>query len=159
MKLFGAVFWAVILIVIGIVIILNQTFDWSVSVFAIVFGVILIFLGISVLTRPTNTGINGVFANGSIQSLNKNDNSFIFSNVTVTLDGYEDDNLEVNSIFSNVKIHTNGKSVIVKSSGAFSSTVFPDRSVLSFGDRMYERDGENTIHIKTSCVFGSITIE
>ena len=39
MKIFNAIFWAVILIIIGLTIILNQMFDWHLNIFAIVFGV------------------------------------------------------------------------------------------------------------------------
>ncbi len=159
MRIFGAVFWAVILIVIGVVIILNQTFDWHISVFAIVIGIILIFSGIAIITRPANTGINGVFANGEIKSIKSGENSYVFSNVILDLNDIADDNIEINCIFSSVKLHTSGKSVKIKANGVFSNTAFPDGSNLAFGDRTYERDGANTVNIETNCVFGSLIID
>lgn len=159
MKIFGAVFWAVVLIVIGVVIILNQTFDWHINVFSIVIGIILIFGGISIITRPSNNGINGVFASGNEKSINSGDNSYVFSSITLNLDDNQYDKIEINSIFSSVKLITNGKSVKIKSNGVFSSTLFPDKSSLAFGERTYERDGEDKIFIETNCVFGSIIIE
>ena len=159
MRIFGAVFWAVILIVIGIVIILNQVFDWNLNVFAIIFGVILIFVGISLVTGPSKTGVNGVFAGGQVRNVKEGDNSFVFSGVELDLADTQYDNIEINSIFSSVKVHTSGRSVKIESNGAFSNTVFPDNTSLAFGERVYERDGENTIHVKTNCVFGTIVID
>ncbi len=159
MKIFTPIFWAIILIIIGLVIILNQAFGWNVKIFPIVFGIIVISIGISIIAGPRNQGAN-IFTGGSGVSIQAGDNNYIFSSATISLDdlSYEKD-IEVNSIFSSVKILTNGKSVRIKSNGAFSQTVFPDGSSLSFGDRTYERDGENTVYITTNCVFGSIEIE
>ena len=159
MKLFGAVFWAVVLIVMGVVIILNQTFGWHINVFAIVFGIFLIFFGISIITRPAQTGINGMFANGKISSIQKGDNSYIFSNITLDLSDFDQEKIEINCVFSSVKLHTSGKSVQIKSTSAFASTVFPDGSNVIFGERVYERDGENKIIIETNCVFSSLYID
>jgi len=159
MRIFGAVFWAIILIVIGIVIILNQVFDWNISVFPIVLGVILIFVGVSIVTGPSKTGVNGVFAGGEVRNIKDGDNSYVFSSVTLDLANTDYDNIEINSIFSSVTVHTSGKSVVIEANGVFSSTIFPDNTTLAFGERVYERDGENTVHIKTNCVFGSIVID
>ena len=159
MRIFGAVFWAVVLIAVGVVIILKQVFGWQISIFTIVFGIILIFAGISIITGPSNTGIGGVFAGGEVKSIKRGDNSFIFSGVTLDLKDTQEDEIEINSIFSSVKLHTSGRSVKIESNGAFSNTVFPDKTSLTFGERVYERDGEKTIHIKTNCVFGSIVID
>lgn len=159
MKIFGAVFWAIILIVIGIIIILNQTFDWHINIFSIVFGIVLIFIGIAIIMRPSHSGINGMFANGKIKNIKSGENSYIFSSITLNLNDINSNEIEINSVFSNIKLNTAGKSVRIKSSGVFSSTIFPDKTSVSFGDRIYERDGENTIYIETNCVFGSIVIE
>ena len=159
MRIFSSIFWAIILIVIGIIVILNQAFGWNISVFAIVIGVVLIFLGISIISGPSHTNSNGVFLGGSQKSVNSGDNNYFFSSVSISLDDLAyDKEIEINSIFSSVDLDTQGKSVKIKSSGAFSNTVFPDSSSLTFGDRVYERDGENTIEIETNCVFGSIVI-
>ncbi len=160
MKIFTPVFWAVILIVIGLVIIFNQAFGWNIKIFPIVFGLIIISIGISIIAGPSRKDSTNIFSGSTVTSIHTGDNNYIFSSATVSLDDttYEKD-IEVNSIFSSVKINTNGKSVKIKSSGAFSQTVFPDGSSLSFGDRIYERDGDNTVYIETNCVFGSIEIE
>lgn len=159
MRIFGAVFWAILLIVIGVIIILNQTFGWHISIFPIVIGIVLIFIGISIITGPTKNGINGVFANHNLKSINNGDNSYVFSSVTLSLDDVIYDKVEINSIFSSVKLLTNGKSVKIESNGVFSSTQFPDKSSLAFGERVYERNGKDKIFIETNCVFGSIEIE
>jgi hypothetical protein len=100
-----------------------------------------------------------MFAGGVSRSVKSGDNNYIFSSAQISLDDGDYDSIEINSIFSSVTLHTNGKSVRIESTGAFSQTVFPDNSALNFGDRVYERDGDDTILIKTNCVFGSIIID
>lgn len=159
MKIFGSLFWAVILVVIGVLIILKETFGWHISIFSIVFAVILILLGIAILTKPSGSGFNRVFANGRVQKIKNGEASYIFSNVTVDLSECDSDNIEINSIFSSVRVLTQGRSVRISASGAFSNTVLPDKTNLSFGERVYERDGLNRTNIETSCVFGEMIIE
>ena len=122
MRIFGAVFWAVVLIVIGVVIILNQAFDWHISIFAIVIGVVLIFAGVSIITGPSHNGINGVFAGGEVKNIKSGENNYVFSGVTLDLGDTQEREIEINSVFSSVKLHTSGKSVKIESSGVFSST-------------------------------------
>ena len=159
MRIFGAIFWAVLLIVIGVVIILNQVFDWNISVFTIVIGVVFVFLGISIITGPSRSSQGTIFAGGVSRPVKSGDNNYIFSSAEISLDDASYDNIEINSVFSGVTLHTNGKSVKIKATGVFSQTVFPDNSALSFGDRVYERDGDDTIYIQTNCVFGSLHID
>jgi hypothetical protein len=159
MKVFGSLFWAIILVLVGVLIILKESFGWQISIFSIVFAVILILLGIAILTKPSGSGFNKVFANGKVQKLKNGEASYIFSNVTVDLSECDSNKVEINCIFSNVRVLTGGRSVRVTASGAFSSTILPDNTTLSFGDRVYERDGLNQINIETSCVFGEMIIE
>lgn len=159
MRIFGAVFWAIILIVIGVFVILKQVFNWDISIFPIIIGVILVYVGITIIAGPPKNQQNNIFAGGQVTSLKSGDNNYIFSSVILDMDDVQYENVEINSIFSSVKLLTNGKSVKIESTGVFSQTLFPDKSSLSFGDRVYERDGANTVNIETNCVFGSIIIE
>jgi len=158
MRPFGAVFWAILLILGGALLLLKHVLRWNVNVFGIIFGVFLLLLGICIITGWNKRANDDIFMGGGVQSV-ADEASYVFSNVTVDLDNAQQE-VEINSIFSNVRVNVGNHRVKIKGSGAFCSIRMPDGGTVTFGERTYYGDGEGPeIEIEANCVFGSIVFD
>ncbi len=161
MKLFGPLFWAIMLILAGGLLLLNHLFNWNIRVFGVLLGVFFVLLGISFITGPRffYRGEEGIFMSGRVVPNNKNEANCIFSSATVDLDDYDEDELEVNSVFASTILDTHGRALKIKGTCVFGTLRLPDGSSIVFGDRTYVQEGEGEpVEIEANCVFGSLII-
>jgi hypothetical protein len=170
MKLFGNLFWGLLLIVIGAGLLLKHFFNIDIPLGSIIFGLVLIYLGLVIaFGKPVrNIDNNAIFQNSNIQSSNgRNEYNMVFSNSTVDLSSINvSDNLitaKVNAVFSRgVIIIDSMKPMVVKANSAFASAGFPDGNSISFGEYTYRsknyREREPYIEVKADVVFGRLDI-
>lgn len=163
MKIFGPLFWAIMLILAGGLMLLKHIFNWQINVFGVLVGVFFVLLGISFITGPRfmhRGAEQGIFMNGKIVANDKNEANCIFSNATVDIDSFDDDKeIEINSIFGSTIFDTHGRSVKIEGTCAFGTLRFPDGSTVAFGDRTYVQEGEGEqVKIEANSVFGSLII-
>lgn len=160
MKVFSSVFWAVMLILAGVLVLVNHLFNLDIKVFGVLFGVFVILLGISIITG--NSGYKGdhtvVFSSSNRHVTSEDDVNVIFSSSNVNLDDFEGKSVEVNSIFSSVNLKSS-RPMKIKASCAFGSVQTRDGGMLSFGDRKWDIEGEGEpINVEINCVFGSVKV-
>ncbi|MBN2350441.1 MAG: hypothetical protein JXJ22_16510 [Bacteroidales bacterium] len=174
MKMAPGVFWGIVLVLIGLSIIFRILFD--VSIFRIVFAIILISIGIKVLI-----GHHGFF------NFNEKKNDVFFGEHNYT--EAPKDNAEYNTIFAqtthdfrNVNLENNqtlkvkvntvfGKSIIlvdenmpvkIKAEAVFAGARMPDGNMSSFGSVYYTsesfKDSSNYLYIEADVVFGAVEV-
>jgi predicted membrane protein len=178
MELFSGAFWGILLIVIGILLVIKYVFNIQFPIGRIVFAVILIYAGISLLLgnhghcrhhnwTGSNTENSTAFSNQQFSySPAQNKYSCAFgssildlSDVTLT----EDKTLELSVAFGEFIVKMNRNANFETHSGtAFGSTKTPDGSMNAFGQRTYYSSNFNKSEphfiLRTNVAFGSLKI-
>lgn len=159
MRVFSPIFWAIMLIVGGVLMLVNYIFHLNIRVFGVLFGIFFIMLGISIITNKSTFGNKDmrIFGNGvySVETDGKAD--IIFSEARIDLDDYEGNDVKISCIFSSVNIKSS-RPLNINANCAFGS-VRHDGTTISFGDRNWTSSGEGQeIDVKIDCVFGSVNI-
>lgn len=170
MRLSGDFFWGLLFIVIGVALVTKYVFHFNIPVLRIVFGFILIYLGLSVLFGGSLIRGKGdiIFGSDSIRATDaKDEYNIIFGSGTVDLTdmGTPSTNrrIDVNTIFSSGNIKIRGDvPIVIKVDSAFSASHFPNGTTISFGDYTYKtrgyREREPYILIEADVVFGQFNI-
>lgn len=170
LRLSGEYFVAVILIIMGILLLTRQIFNWNIPVFRIFLGLLIIYVGISILTGgfgfKSDTSI--VFSNQNIPVMDLGkEYSLIFSKCSVDFSRVPPPNgvqkVKVNTIFSDGIITLNPQiPTIVKVNSAFARAEMPDHTSTSFGNNSFRsknfRPDSNYIEIEANVVFGKLII-
>ena len=174
--LLSSIFWGIVLICFGILLVLKHLFDWDIPVGKIIFAVMLILTGIFLFTGKGHL-VNGTWKHHS----GDRETSVVFGNITFDKTDIKSEynvvfgrgvldltevpessiprNIDINIIFADGEILVPGKlPVVIKSDTAFGQTDFPDGSVPGFGEKSYRSQAatetENPIIINVDCVFG-----
>jgi predicted membrane protein len=160
--------WGIFLIVTGIFLMLKHYLNWNVPALRIIFGLFVIFLGISILIGGfgTKEDNNIFFGAGKLKvQSGKTDYNVVFSNGVVDLSTVPDgtDKIEINTVFGESEIILpKDRKVTIKATAAFASTVLPNGSRLSFGDQLYNtgpEDGDaRELYIELNTVFASTKV-
>ncbi len=147
--------------------IIKYQFKLNISLPRIIFGVLFLALGISMLIGgpAVRNRSNMIFSEGSIQvTKHERDYNVVFGNMVVDLTNVPKDelkgNLQINTVFGNALVKLNPEiPTIVKVNSAFGSGNTPDGSTIVFGDHTY-RMGEDdpVLTIEANVVFGKIDI-
>jgi len=163
--LFSGVFWGILLIVLGILVLLK------VFVFRVILALLLIYAGIKILTGGPifKKGKNTImFTDAKIEAANYSEKYNIlfgkgvldFSNISLTNASIK---AEINTIFAagTIKINPALPTEIIVSS-AFSGAKMPDGNVVSFGKYTYKTSNfkpeENHLTIQANIVFAGLQI-
>jgi hypothetical protein len=171
MRLFGNIFWGLILILIGLLYLLKQRYGINLPILRTVLGFVLIYIGICFLTGYAGISLvdksNLIFSSDRIIAKEEvNEYNIIFSNGVIDLRDYmrniKDDpkasnkQIKVNTIFSKgTIILEEGIPYRINTNTAFGATNLPNRSVNGFGDMSYANQGDDSgIKIKVDTVFG-----
>lgn len=168
----SALFWGIVLILVGLSVILRKVLDIRIPVFQIIFGVMLIYLGVKVMTGripgPTEPD-TVIFSERTIkpeENIEK-EYSIIFGkgiidlrNILVSTDKRS---VIVHTIFGSSEIYLPADlSVEVRSSSAFGEAKLPEGSSVFFGERTWKsksaQQSEPILLIKQNVVFGSSKI-
>ncbi len=170
MKVDGGIFWGLLLVVIGILVILKYSLHLNISIFRIVIAIILIYLGISLIIGQwrIRNETNIIFSEGTIrpETLEKAYN-VVFGRGYIDLTGIApsefDKSIKIATVFANTTLRIDPNMPIeIDIDCAFGSTITPDGTSISFGDRIYKTpsatNSQSYLKIKADTVFGVLEI-
>ncbi len=168
--MFSAVFWGVIVVIIGLSIIL-RAFGIKIPVMSIMFGLLFVYIGMSILTcgfgckAKCKAFMNDL--NVLASDAKEGEYSVIFGkgevDLTALLPKEGGETVRVKTIFgeSRIKIDT-AKPVRVRIKAVFASAKTPDGNVISFGEYTYNTDSAKTsksvLNVEVDTVFGGVNI-
>lgn len=168
MRLFGGVFMGIIFLTVGIILLLNSFFNFNISIFKLIIGIIIVLFGVFVLFNGFGfqDSRNIVFREGTIRVSEVQDEyNIVFASGTVDLSKVkiEDEvkKIEVNTIFAEGKVILNPDvPTLIKASSAFGELKLPDRSSAVFGSQEYKigeiSADQGYLEIEASVVFGAL---
>ncbi len=169
--LFREAYWASLLILAGVLLIVRNVFKLDLPVIGIIFPIIIISWGVSILLGPKGNADNDstlLFHNGSVTGVDGNSSyNVIFGKGTYDLRnikvGDKNTRVDIDAIFSSafVRINPNIPMKIIVSA-VFASGKLPDGSVISFGDRTYTTRSYNAdsayVEVYADVFFGDLRI-
>ncbi len=170
--LFSGIFWGLVVVLLGLLIIINAIFGTRIPIFPILFGLFLIWLGIRVITGPSHhkTPQSAIFEEKTIitdSTSGKYD--VVFGKGVIDLTGYKVEEgvkrIEINTIFGSSEIKIDPTMPVkIRASSAFGSARMPDKSMVGFGENTYrtdtlkQTDTKNYLLIDLHVVFGSAEV-
>lgn len=162
--------YGILFTILGILIVARNVFKVNIPVFKIAFGMLFIFIGISLfISEPGESNNNIFFSNKAIQvtDLDKEYN-LIFSRGTIDLSKVSPQNkgqkLKINTIFSDGTIVINPQTpALISTNSAFAITETPDDASISFGKykyltKSYEKE-RNYLQVETKTVFSKLEVK
>lgn len=168
---FSGLFWGAIVVLIGLGIILNGVLGIRIPMVRIIFGLLLIYWGVSLLAGMSFRRTSGATAFNetvvrSSEASGKQD--VLFGKATIDLTGIQlkpgVNRYEVNTVFGASVIRLNPATpakVIVSS--AFGGVRMPDGSNVAFGENTWRsptfKEDSAYLYVKAAVVFGGIEIE
>ncbi len=169
-SLFNAIFWGLVLVIAGILLILNFLFKLNIPVFKILVGLVLIYIGVYIIlgfkgwrVESYNDGKTAVFSDMSIKPEKvENEYNIIFSKGEIDLSGMTNadigKHIDISAIFGSASVKLPADlPVKVRGSAVFGSITLPDKQSLGFGDVNYNSsEGSEAVYIEASAVFGNI---
>ena len=165
---FSGLFWGAIVVLIGITIILNGVLGIRIPIIRIVFGLLLIYWGVSLLVGA-RFGRSGaaVFSDSEVRASSAGKQDVIFGRSVIDLTGIvlkEGVNrYEVNTVFgaSIIKLDR-AMPVKVVASSAFAGVKMPDGGNIAFGETTYRsmslKEDSTYLLVKASVVFGGTEV-
>ena len=163
----SAVFWGLLLILIGGLLILRTAFNLHVPILRTVIGVVLIYFGISFLVGAPYTHLREdnrvAFEQRTVVATPAiDDYTIIFSQGTVDLTQLETGRYEVSTIFSSGTIVLDKETPAeVRVSAAFASTDLPQGRKVVLGETTFTtgpEDAADRLVIDANVVFGSLRV-
>lgn len=169
----AGLFWGIILIVIGLSIIFRVFFD--ISIFRIVFAVVIILVGIKILIGKPKVfyhhGENQViFGEQTFRSKNLDQNEYntIFGKSVYDFRDIKNlepgrNRIEVNTVFGSTEIIIpDSLPVRIKADAAFAAARMPNGNSVAFGTINYNTDNavnaNDYLYIEASVVFGDLKV-
>ncbi len=170
MGFFGGVFWGVVLIVVGLLIVLRYTIGIELPVFRILFGLLVIYAGLRILLGPYMPFHRGVARPGHSVFMSQNysmndsvtEHNTIFGESVIRIPGDVDrlKKREINTIFGSTRLEIpSNMPVEIRCDAAFAGAYFPDETMISFGQYVYRQGGKgDLLLIKTAAIFGRLEV-
>ncbi len=168
----SAVFWGVVIILIGLSIILREVFDIHFPFLRVFFGILLIYWGVKVIAGGFNRswGSNNiVFNEANIDDDGtKKEYNVVFGSSRVDLFKMQmptsDQKLEMNVVFGSGKLIINDSIPMrIEMNAVFGNIQAPDRTKAGFGTSIYTtsayKEGMPCVRLETNAVFGSLQIQ
>ncbi len=176
MRMGMGLFIGVLIILFGLSIIINVIFHTHIPIFKILFGLILIYIGLRFIlgnwfSFPAchwNSG-DAVFNHRTYQGLSgdKNEYNAVFGKAVVDLRGIElkekITRIKVNAVFGGVEVILDKNTPVrIKADVAFGGVQMPENVAGAFGSANYQSknfdENKNYLLIEAASVFGGMTI-
>ena len=168
-SLIDAVFWGVLLIVLGALLIVKRYVPFELPVGRIIVALVFVYLGVRIILRGPTVRDENTVVFGSRTTLagggGSRDYNVIFGSGDVDFTSLAPDNTtrEVNVVFGSGTLRVAPDAPVqIRMSSVFGSVRAPDGATVSFGDRTWTspayREGSPALRIKAAAVFGSLAI-
>lgn len=172
MKMGSGIFWGLLLILIGFIIIIKVVFKVDIPVFRLLFALLFIYIGLRILFGGSwfsGKDNNYLFTEAKINTVTPDDRELkiIFAQGDIDLSGYEPrpgkNKLEISVVFASSTIKLpEGLPVSIKSDVVFGSAKLPAERSAAFGSTRYKSPGydEKTdkLSIELNVVFGAAEV-
>ncbi len=163
MRIFSAVFWAIFLLLSGGALLLRQVWNRSFRVLAVMVGIFIFLMGISLMTTPPSMEPDGAGSEVYMDTgavVLRNDATVTFGQVTVDLTEAEPgETYHIECAFGQAKVLLPADAPLnVKVSVAFGQVEEENGSV-SFGEYTMQWDGEGEpVYVAVECSFGYVSL-
>lgn len=170
----NVVFFGLLLIIAGALMIINYVFKLDIPIFKIILGLFFIYLGVRIAFGSNNWKFHysdqktAVFSDVNVDAAELLDEyAAIFSNATIDLTTLKEDmegkKIEISAVFGSVLIKVKpDQPIVVKGSAVFGSVTTPDKHSTAFGEYTYHSASSSEkkpIYIDATAVFGSVTFK
>ena len=170
------IFWALILILIGVSLIIKVVFNVEFSIFRILFAFFFIYLGIKLfigrdfsIFHDNKDESNVIFSHRTLSDVvNDKEYNVIFGGGKIDLSHFtvpegQEVHIKLNTIFGGTQLYINPEiPTQIESQTVFGGTKMPDGNSAAFGSLRYENDSAKTVkprfYIESNTVFGGIQI-
>jgi predicted membrane protein len=167
----SGLFWGVIVVLIGVSIILNVVLGVKIPLFRVVFGLLLIYWGVSLLAGSrfgARAGNSTIFSDTQVKPVAPaKEYNILFGKGEIDLTGVQlqpgRNRVEINTVFGASVLRLNPDvPVSLEVSAAFSGARLPDGNTISFGDQSWLSPGFKAdtawLEVKASVVFGGMEV-
>lgn len=158
----GYLFWPVILICLGILLLLRAILPFNIPIFKIIIGLLLIWWGVQIIFGGTSwfraPRFNWNSNRSPIVSANGTNTRYenIFSSNSYDLSDMTQGDVKVSNVFGQLRVRL-PHDCIVYYSAAFGQIILPERQSIGFGNGE-QRYGEGGPRIEIECVFGQVEL-
>lgn len=168
--LFSEVYWGSLIILAGVLLIVKNVFHVEIPVMGIIFPIIIITLGISMLTgfKGQSDSQRAIFSESNVTADSSNaEYSVVFGKGVYDLRGVKptDKNvkIEINSVFSSAFVTVDPATPMrIKIESAFAGGNVVNGKVAAFGDNVYRSASFNEnapfVDVQAHVVFGSLEV-
>jgi len=167
--LFSGLFWGLLLILIGLIVVINIVFKIEIPVARIIFGLLFVYIGLHILFGGGKKKEAAVIFAGSEEWSTSVQDKYdtIFGSRKVDLSSIDlaqgSVKIKVDTIFGNCELRIDpAMPVKIHASAVFGSVQLPNGKQVVFGDDVYVTPGYkenvNTLNIKLDTVFGNTKI-
>lgn len=159
-------FWPIVFIFAGVVILLNSLFNLHIRLNKLIFAVILIYIGLSIMTSKKGEKSSAIFSEANTSSNKSRSYSYVFGSGDIDLtDIYvngENINVKTDIVFGTGCIRLKGSTpAVIKIESFFASTNYMGENIV-FGEKTVRTpsyiEGEPFLNLRVSTVFGSANI-
>jgi predicted membrane protein len=168
----GGMFWGIIIIIIGLVVIINVIFGTKIPIIPLLFGLFLIYIGIRVLTGVSfhRTTRSAIFEEKKIEAVSPSGKyDVIFGKSVIDLSNAQlkegISKVEINTVFGSAVIKINPTMPVkIRATSAFGRARMPDGTMVGFGEYTYKSDtlkktdSQNYLYIELHVVFGGAEV-
>ena len=165
-------FWGVLIILFGLSILLREIFHIHIPFMKIIFGLMLIYLGVKVIAGGSwknRSGNSAVFSESEMQYDPAHDDyDIVFGNGTIDLFKIETPvqkrKIEVSVVFGNGTVIVNDSIPMkIEMNSVFGASILEDKRINALG-KTYNttsayREGQPYVLLETNVVFGKLTIQ
>lgn len=168
----SGIFWGVLIIIIGILVLIRVIFGVHIPIFSLIIGLLLVYFGVRIITGMSccRKSREVIFESSKIETGTASGKyDVVFGRNIVDLTGVELKSgvkgVEVNTIFGSSVIKIDpAMPVKIRASSAFGSARLPDGNMAAFGEYTYksdtlkQADTSTYLLINLNVVFGSAEI-
>jgi predicted membrane protein len=175
-KMDSGLFWGLLLIVLGSILILRVVLHVDLPIFKILVAFVFIFIGLRILfgnfsvTDKRPGKCDAVFSNTSVNNIDKENNEYnivfgkgVFDFRSVNFEQLGNVNIKIDNVFSGSEIYL-PQSIPVKidAESVFGGVELPGGNAVAFGNNTYTSPdfdaNSKFIYMKIECVFGGVKV-
>jgi predicted membrane protein len=171
MRPFSLIFWAILLLISGAVLLIRQFSPLDFNVFRVIIGVFVLLLGVSLLTGSSSWGKPSALGSRNFSAFSQDtvhlsgshaEHNRVFGQSDVDLtDMLPGSSVEINVVFGQCRVLLPAdRAIKVESNAVFGQASGPNgANRVNFGDRTYTLEGEGApIQLEVNAVFGQIDL-